>query len=121
MFEISLARRDVLTNVQPVQEAVCVDHLGGETFLEDAGSFVLDDRQSMGEPVVLTGVFAVDAAALPAGIVALLGVGDIRFLGLSLDAIADQPGCSWDLAKRRTRRGTVMECLCSFWSSLWSS
>jgi hypothetical protein len=82
----------VLINVQPVEEAVCVDHLGGETFLEDAGTFVLDDRLSTEEPVVLTGVFAVDADALPAGIVALLGVGDIRFLGLSLDAIADSHG-----------------------------
>jgi hypothetical protein len=45
--------------------------------------FVLEGDQAQTE--ILGGVFAIDADSLPAGIVALLGVSDIRRLGLSLD------------------------------------
>jgi hypothetical protein len=113
--DVSLARRDVLFGLREVNDPVVVNHLGGETRLYQAGSFGLDSPQN--SLVVLREVFAVEASGLPAGVVALLGLADVRLLGLSLDQIADAPGCHWEDARlRRSPRG--------FWSRLcfsWSS
>ncbi len=98
--DVSLARRDVLHSLQ-VDDPVVISHLGGESSFEEVGSFVLEgDRRP---PVTLPRVFAVDCSSLPAGVVALLGVADIQFLGLSLDAIAARPGCH--LERARPSRG----------------
>jgi hypothetical protein len=95
--DVSLARRDVLHSLQRVDDPVFISHLGGESCFDETGSFVLEgDRRP---PVTLLGVFAVDGASLPAGVVALLGVADIQLLGLSLDAIAAKPGCHWERAR----------------------
>jgi hypothetical protein len=99
--DVSLARRDVLHSLQRVDDPVVISHLGGESCFGEVGSFVLEgDRRP---PVTLFRVFAVDGSSLPAGVVALLGVADIQLLGLSLDAIAEKPGCHWE--KARLSRG----------------
>jgi hypothetical protein len=49
----------------------------------------------------LPNVFAVSEMRLPAGVVALLEVSDIRRLGFSLDYIAEHPGCYWESARPR--------------------
>jgi hypothetical protein len=83
--DVSLARRKV-------DDPVIINHLGGETCLQQAGSFLLESLT--GSPIVLHEVFTVESRGLPAGVVALLGFADVRLLGLSLDQIADSP-CSW--------------------------
>jgi hypothetical protein len=94
--DVSLARRDVLHSLQLVDDSVVISHLGGESCFDEVGSFVLEGERK--PPVVLLRVFAVNEASLPAGVVALLGVADIQFLDLSLDAIAARPGCHWEQA-----------------------
>ena len=94
--DVSLARRDVLHSLQLVDDSVVISHLGGESRFDEVGSFALEGERR--PPVVLLRVFAVDETSLPAGVVALLGVADVRSLGLSLDAIAAKPGCHWEQA-----------------------
>jgi hypothetical protein len=48
--------------------------------------------------IVIHDVFVVEPSGLPAGVVALLGVGEIRRLGISLDAVLANPGREWELA-----------------------
>ncbi len=97
--DVSVARRDVLTAAYFVQEAVIVGHLGGESTLEEVGTLELGSSVGRG-PAVLTDVFVVEPYMLPAGVVALLGVSDIRRLGLSLDAVMGRPDCFWDQRSR---------------------
>jgi hypothetical protein len=97
--DVSLARRDVLRRNQSVEFPVVIAHLGGETSLSEAGFFLLDSER--GHPEILPNVFAVSQMRLPAGVVVLLGVSDIRRLGLSLDYIAEHPGCYWESARPR--------------------
>jgi hypothetical protein len=113
--DVSLARRDVLHALQRVDDPVVISHLGGESCFDEIGSFVLEsDRVS---PVTLPRVFAVDESSLPAGVVALLGMADIHFLGLSLDAIAAQPGCHRDHARLGRGSGRT---LWDFWNRVLS-
>jgi hypothetical protein len=66
--------------------------MGGETVLGEAGTLEL--RSFSGAPFTfLRDVHVVDPELLPAGVVALLGVSDIRALSLSLDAVMDNPDC----------------------------
>jgi hypothetical protein len=93
--EITIARVDVLTNVRLVPTVV-IGHMGGETTLNRAGDF--EFRGISGQPTVcLAAVLGVEHYELPAGIVALLGVSEIRRLNLSLDTIMRNPGCCWTL------------------------
>jgi hypothetical protein len=85
--DVSLARRDVLHSLQRVVKAALT---------RSARLSLEGDRRP---PVTLFRVFAVDDSSLPAGVVALLGVADIQLLGLSLDAIAEKPGCHWEQAR----------------------
>ncbi len=95
--DVSVARRDVLTELQQVtgDRAISVGHLGGETLLEEAGVF---EMASFGRSpsIYLTDVYVVEPEMLLAGVVALLGVTDIRELGLSLDAVMLSPGNPWE-------------------------
>ncbi len=60
---------------------------------------------------LLQDVLAVGVQDLPAGVVALIGVADVRRLGLSLDAILANPGCNWTdaLPSRWPARGFAAE------------
>jgi hypothetical protein len=49
---------------------------------------------------VLNDVFSIDPELLPAGVVLLIGVGDIRRLGISLDAVLACPNRPWEQAIR---------------------
>ncbi len=51
-------------------------------------------------PVTLAGVFIVEHEMLPAGVVALFGVADIRALNISLDTVLLSPDFSWEDAVR---------------------
>jgi hypothetical protein len=97
--DVSLARRDVLSQLKVSSDAVVIAHLGEESILPEVGCFIFDGEQASSE--VLEDVFAIDGSNLPAGVVALLGVADIRRLGLSLDYVAEHPGIHWRLARRR--------------------
>jgi hypothetical protein len=120
--DVSLARRDILTDIRTVAEATCIDHLGGDTFLEEAGTFEFANRATPAQsPVVLHNVFTVEASALPAGIMALLGIGGIRCLDLSLDTIADSLGCNWESAKRQRGRPGPLDCFRACWRFLLGS
>jgi hypothetical protein len=100
--DITLARRDVfLEQIQFVESPAIVAHLGGETTLHEVGTFIIHLPGRGTSPLVLRDVYAVEANHLPAGVVALLGVADVRGLGLSLDSIMNAPGC--DLARARPR------------------
>jgi hypothetical protein len=112
--DVSLARRDVLRGVREADIPVVVNHLGGETRLTTEGAFTLESREHVTR--VLPGVFAVSAQDLPAGVVALLGLSDVRQLGLSLDAIADHPGCHWEDARLRPRHAGVFHHIRRFFS-----
>ena len=113
--DVSVARRDVLTATHFVQDAVIVEHLGGESTLEEAANLELGSSGAKG-PAVLTDVFVVEPHMLPAGVVALLGMTDIRHLGLSLDAVMDRPDCFWDQAIPLSFFGRVLrafrQCFC---------
>jgi hypothetical protein len=86
----------VLTNVRLVPTVV-IGHMGGETTPNRAGDF--EFRGISGQPsFALRAVLGVEHYELPAGIVALLGVSEIRRLNLSLDTIMRNPGCCWTLA-----------------------
>ncbi len=92
--DVSVARRDVLTDVHAADTAIVV---GGETFLNEVGT--LRWRSSDGDSaIVIHDVFVVKPSGLPAGVVALLGVGEIRRLGISLDAVLANPDREWELA-----------------------
>ncbi len=95
--DVSVARRDVLSGVHYTgpDHDVLVGHLGGETLLRNAGTLELGRSDGM-RPVRLTGVYVVEPDMLPAGVVALFGVADIRALGLSLDAVMANPGRPWE-------------------------
>ncbi len=94
--DVTVARLDVLVRVRLVQPVV-VNHLGGETTLNRAGDLTLGGRASSAT-AELSEVLGVEHNELPAGIIALLGMGEVRRLGMSLDFIASNPGCSWELA-----------------------
>jgi hypothetical protein len=117
--DVSLARREVLREILEVDEPVVINHLGGETRLHDAGSFTLESLRD--SHVALQGVFAVNSSELPAGAVALLGVADVRLLGLSLDRIADDPGCHWEDARLRRPPRSVWSRLCGPWTGWFRS
>ncbi len=91
--DISLARRDALSNLSSCRETV--EHLGGETMFEQSGVFSLDGPDSGPFSVTLSGVFAVEPDHLPEGFVALLRVSDLRGLSISLDFVMANPGCDW--------------------------
>jgi hypothetical protein len=93
--DVTVARLDVLVGVRSV-EPVVVNHLGGETTLNRAGELTLGGRSSS-VAAELSEVLGVEHNELPAGVIALLGMGEVRWLGLSLDFIASNPGCSWEL------------------------
>jgi hypothetical protein len=100
--DVTVARRDVLAGVHytgPYGD-VLVGHLRGETLLRNAGSLELGRSDGM-RPVILTEVYVVEPEMLPAGVVALFGVADIRALGLSLiDAVLAHPGRPWEQSVR---------------------
>jgi hypothetical protein len=104
--DVTLARRDVLSSLHLVASPVVIAHLGGDTILREAGSLTLGVP---GAGTTLHDVLAVDVMDLPAGVVALIGVADVRLLGISLDAILARPGC--DLAEaigwRRMPRDSI--------------
>jgi hypothetical protein len=100
--DVTLARRDVLSDLYLVASPVVIAHLGGETILREARSLTLGIPVVDASPLMLHDVLAVGVRDLPHGVVALIGVADVRLLGLSLDAILDSPGC--DLAAAINRR-----------------
>ncbi len=87
-----------------------IAHLGGETSLQDVGTFTLESEQGR-RPIVLGNVFEVEASDLPAGVVALIGVSDVLRLGLSLDRIAAHPGCSLAEARPLGVTDRLLSCL----------
>jgi transposase InsO family protein len=91
--DITIARRDVLRDLARVDAPIVVAHLGGDTILREAGTLHLGVSGVDANIVTLHEVLAVGALDLPDGIVALIGVADVRRLGLSLDAILARPGC----------------------------
>ncbi len=93
--DVTLARRDVLSRLHLVPSPLVIAHLGGETILREAGSLRLGVPGVDANQVTLHDVLAVGIQDLPAGVVALIGVADVRRLGLSLDAILANPGCTW--------------------------
>jgi hypothetical protein len=93
--DVSVARRDVLSQTHIVRHGVMVGHLGGETLLQEAGTLEL--TRALGQsPIALTEVFVVEPDMLPAGVVGLFGVADIAALGVSLDAVMANPGRPWE-------------------------
>jgi hypothetical protein len=106
--DVSVARRDVLAGVHytGLYGDVLIGHLGGETLLRNAGSLELGRSDGM-RPVILTDVYVVEPKMLPAGVVALFGVADIRALGLSLDAVLAHPGHPWEQSVRLSWLGRV--------------
>jgi hypothetical protein len=109
--DVTLARRDVLSRLHLVPSPVVIAHLGGETILREAGSLQLGVPGEDASQVTLHDVLAEGIQDLPAGVVALIGVADVRRLGLSLYAILANPGCNWTdaLPSRRPARGFAAE------------
>jgi hypothetical protein len=108
--DVSMARRDVLTAIGMGETAVVIAHLGGETSLQEIGTFTLE-----AELAVLCNVFAVNTEELPARrVVALIGVSDVRRLGLSLDRIAARPACSLEEARALSVTGRLLAGFRSF-------
>ncbi len=99
--DVPIARLDVLVRVRMVPPII-VSHMGGETAINRAGDLTLGGRGSLAI-VELSEVLGVEHYELPAGVIALLGMGEIRRLGKSLDFIASNPGCSWETAVRPAR------------------
>ncbi len=99
----SMARRDVLTSLGLGETAVVISHLGGETSLQEIGTLTLEPGSA-----VLCNVFAVNGDDLPAGVVALFCVSDVRRLGLSLDRVAARPGCSLEEARALSVTGHLL-------------
>jgi hypothetical protein len=93
--DVSVARRYVLADPHLSDEPIIVGHMGGETTLFEAGTLEFERSDGAGT-ITLTGLCIVEPDMLPAGIVALLGVGDIQRLGMSLDAIMASPDCFWE-------------------------
>ncbi len=88
--DVSVARRDVFSPAHYVRNCVMVEHMGGETLLQEAGTLEL--ARSFGlPPIALPEVFVVEPDMLPAGVVGLFGVEDIAALGISLDAVMAHP------------------------------
>jgi hypothetical protein len=81
---------------------IIVSHMGGDTAINRAGDLTLRGRGSTAT-AELSEVLGVEHYELSAGVIALLGMGEIRRLGMSLDFIARNPGCSWELAVRPAR------------------
>ncbi len=106
--DVSVARRDVLSAVHYAgpHNDVLVGHLGGETLLRDAGTLELGRFDGL-RPVMLTEVYVVEPDMLPAGVVALFGVSDIRTLGLSLDDVMANPGRPWEQSVKLSWLGRV--------------
>jgi hypothetical protein len=90
----------VLSRLHIVASPVVIAHLGGETILREAGSLTLGIPGEDSSPLTLHDILAVGVRDLPHGVVALIGIADVRLLGLSLDAMLDHPGC--DLASAIT-------------------
>jgi hypothetical protein len=108
--DVTLARRDVLSRLHFAASPVVIAHLGGETILREAGSLVLGVPGVDPDPFTLHNVLAVGAHDLPAGVVALIGVSDVRLLGISLDAILARPGCDLvDVIRHGSRGSSVVE------------
>ncbi len=99
--DVTIARLDVLVGVRMVRPIV-VSHMGGETAINRAGDLTLGGRGSLAI-AELSEVLGVEHYELPAGVIALLGMGEIRRLGMSLDFIASNPGCSWETSVRPAR------------------
>jgi hypothetical protein len=93
--DVTVARRDVVTIVHFVRQPILVGHMGAETIFGEAGTLELRSSSGMSS-TFLSDVHVVEPNMLPAGVVALLGVADIRALNLSLDAITADPDCPWD-------------------------
>jgi hypothetical protein len=91
---VTLARRNVLSHLHLVPLPVVIAHLGGETILREAGSLQLGVPGEDASQITLHDVLAVWIQDLPAGVVALIGVADVRRFGLSLDVILANPGCN---------------------------
>ncbi len=106
--DVSLARRVMMFNVTRAREVVLVSHLGGKTALDEFGTFSLIGGPGQSGAVSLNGVFAIDGAELPEGVVALIGVADVSVMGLSLDFILANPGCEWTSALRRPDRSPAV-------------
>jgi hypothetical protein len=87
----------VLTDLRETRSSVVIGHSGGETLLGEIGTLRWQGSEG-GPPVVFHEVFVVEPGGLPAGVVALLGVADIRLLGISLDAVMASPDHDWELA-----------------------
>ncbi len=83
--DVTIARLDVLTNVRMVEPTI-VGHMGGETRLNRAGDFAFG---GVGGPpcICFIAVLGVEHHDLPAGIVALIGLVEIRRMDLSLDYV----------------------------------
>jgi hypothetical protein len=97
--DTSLALRELLAHRCMTANAIEIAHLGGVTILEEMGTLHLDGAPPRLAALGIAGFFAVDAAALPEGVVALLGVPDIRRLSLSLDYVLANPGCDSQAAR----------------------
>jgi hypothetical protein len=97
--DVSLAKRDALSNKAAAY--VSMEHLGGETVLEESGVFSMDGPLAGPYAVCLSNVMAVDADQLPDGFVALIGLPDVSCLDLSLDYIRAHPGCDWRAASEQ--------------------
>ncbi len=85
----------MLSRLHIVSSPDVIAHLGGETILREAGSLQLGVPGIDANQVTLHDVLAVGIRDLPAGVVALIGVADVRRFGLSLDFILANPGCDW--------------------------
>jgi hypothetical protein len=95
---------------------VLVGHLGGETLLRNAGTLELGRFDGL-RPVMLTDVYVVEPDMLPAGMVALFGVADIRALGLSLDAVMANPGRPWEQSVKLSWCGRIRRFFRRGWRS----
>jgi hypothetical protein len=83
--------------------------MGGETLLREAGTLQWPYDASE-DPVTLAEVFVVELEMLPAGVVALLGIADIRALGISLDATMTNPDRDWEQAVPLSIFGRLRQC-----------
>ncbi len=98
--------------MRAVRHPIMVEHMGGETALQEAGTLELRSFSGV-PPTFLRNVHVVAPELLPAGVVALLGVPDIRDSNLSLDAVMDNPDCIWERAVRRPWFWRARHSVCS--------
>ncbi len=69
----------MLDQIHFVDPPAVIAHLGGETTLQEVGTFIIHHPGRETSPLVLQDVHAVEANHLP-GVVALLGMADVRRL-----------------------------------------